>query len=1306
MSFARAARHAAPRPPLRRRPDAAVMAGLVLLSLLQLPGRTTFDTKLDLTEDPLGFLGRALHLWNPATNSGELQNQAYGYLFPMGPYFALCDLLGLPGWLAQQLWVALLLCLSFAGALAVARRLRIGSEPARIIGALAYALAPRMVTEVGLRSAEVLSAVALPWILLPLIRPTNPRRAAALSGCAVLAIGGINGAVVVMALVLPGLWLATRRWSADHARLVGWWVVAVAAAVLWWFLPLALLGRYGLPFVDYVESAANTTTPTSLFQVLRGTNQWVAYLVRGEPEWPTGFLLVDHPALMAATGLLAALALAGLARARLPERAFLAIGVVTGTALMAVGFVGALDSPLAEPVRALLDGPLAPLRNVHKFEPGLRLPMALALAHALAGRLPGVPALTARWLRPAAGALLVLVVTAPAGLLMLRPGPGWSAIPAHWQQALAWLADADATGRTLIVPGTGFAEYTWGSPVDEPAQPLARAPWSLRSQLPLSSEGHIRVLDAVEDALATGRGTPGLAEFLARSGHRFVLLRTDVEPGETPPVEAVRAALERSPGLSRVAVFGALEVYAVAEPPALARAVVDAATVSGGPESLLPLLGAGLIHPGTPAVLAGDGGAPAGPRLVTDGLRRQERNVGRMRDGMSATLARDEPARLDRPALDLLPFPGVEHQTTAAYRGVLGVSASSSAGYADSPRPVDPSGMPFAAVDGDPYTSWQSSTLDSPVGQWLEVRLDTPRVVEHVELRMVDDRRVGWPVTRVRLDTDAGSVEHEVAPGGGPQVLPVSAGLTGRVRVSVVALAAGRTTGHVGIAELAVPGVSPSRALRVPGDRGTAYAFSRGSQARYACLRVDGAFRCDTGRARHGEEPSGVHRLFDSDAGVFTAGGTVLPAAGATPPIELPGAAVSASSHLAGDPAAAALGAVDGDPATSWIADPTDPRPALRVTWDRPTRVGTLRLRTAEGVGAGRPTEVDVTTSAGTRRLSVGDGGAIAVAATTDRLEIAVVRVADHGLPAGITALDGLPIAPVAAGTPFTVGCGDGPTVRIDGAEYATSVSGTVDDLRDHRPLPLRLCPDGRVELAAGGHELRTGRTSAFVVQDFWLRSAEPVAPRTRAVEVLSWSAADRQVRVAAGPGALLVVPENANAGWVAEVDGAELARTRVDGWQQAWVLPESGAVTVRLRFEPDTAYRARLLGGAGAALALVALAAVPGRRRPAFAQPSTSPWLGVALVVPLLAVGGALGLIILLACLLLRALFGTRRRAVAMALAAGGMAVATAAAVAGRLLGHGQDWAYGPIAQAGGLVALAAVVTACLRWFDGDAPR
>ncbi|HEV2240653.1 MAG TPA: alpha-(1-_3)-arabinofuranosyltransferase family protein, partial [Streptosporangiaceae bacterium] len=79
------------------------------------PGRMIFDTKLGVDINSATFFSRLWPLWNPLEWFGTLQNQYIGYAIPMGPFFLAGQLLRLPVWLIERLWLSLLVAVGFWG---------------------------------------------------------------------------------------------------------------------------------------------------------------------------------------------------------------------------------------------------------------------------------------------------------------------------------------------------------------------------------------------------------------------------------------------------------------------------------------------------------------------------------------------------------------------------------------------------------------------------------------------------------------------------------------------------------------------------------------------------------------------------------------------------------------------------------------------------------------------------------------------------------------------------------------------------------------------------------------------------------------------------------------------------------------------------------------------------------------------------------------------------------------------------------------------------------------------------------------
>ena len=1215
---------------LRRLHLLAVSVALTVLSFVQAPGLIVPDTKADLSIDPINFLLRATHLWDPLGDSGQLQNQAYGYFLPMGPFYVLGHLIGLPPWVVQRAWWALVLLVAFHGMYRLCGRFGVGDHPIRIIAALTFALSPRMITELGPVSVEIWPVAMAPWVLLPLIKVCRGGEAgaAARSGLAIALCGGVNAVAVGAVLPLPIWWLFTRERGPLKRKLSRWWVLAAATGMFWWLAPLILLGRYSPPFLDWVESSAVSTSKATLPGALRGTTQWVAWLQVQHPIWLAGWSVLSSPIGILLGWLLITVAVLGMLRRDTPNRRFLIGAAVAGLVLMTAGHVGPLTAPWAPAVQQWLDAGGAPLRNTHKFDVVLRVPLTLALAHALAKvrvpaiRLPGLPKLPAgsKALRFIVACALVGTV-APALVGQLPARGSFTKVPDAWSQAADWLKANDDGARTLIVPGSSFATSVWGDPHDEPFQALARTKWATRSGVPLSSAGNIRTLNAIEQQLETGRGSTGLAEFLARAGISRVLLRSDLQRsfqvGSPPLPVVVRSALADSPGLSSVARFGPdlqgtrngfavaddgldvpqaqIEIWQVDVPARLVdvERVPDAMRVAGGPESLLTLAEAGRLG-SRPVILDGDPEAAAlaaAPLAVTDTIQRREFNVAQVRDNYSQPLTATEPYLTDRRVHDWLPFEAP--QVTARYLGISGATASSQSGI---------SVGPWSAVDGDPNTSWTSSIFS--VGQWLEVTF--PQPVSLPATIALTTGPGGAQFQEVRVSTDTGTADTGITTAlGSSQQISVPAGPTRRLRLTVTRVSSGEELAPVSIADLALPAVTVERELVLPPVRlsgSTAapetIALQSARDGVDTCVFSKQRAICSPRLRKQSEDTDLVRELSLPVAADYqVAAAARVKATEAADLLLRPDNAMTAvaSSRQALDPALRPDAAIDRDPGTAWIASPSDPRPALTLTWPRARWIQRLRWQVDPSLAASRPQQLLIVAGGKTQTVTPdADGWVSFTRVRAKRVRVVVAGVQPLSsldrasgfstvLPIGaseivIPGADRYRLAFVGA-RPVRTSCGTGTPLLIDDRLIRTRLSGTAQDVLRRRPMSIVPCGPEVQSLPAGPVRLSLQATSLLEPQQLVLHraglvSAVPPAT-TAAVSVIEQGTEHRIVTVNDSDVAqVLIVHENANAGWRATLAGKVLQPVRLEGWQQGWIVPAGAGGAVDLRFTPGNAYR------------------------------------------------------------------------------------------------------------------------------------
>jgi len=850
--------------------------GFVALSFVlafgQRPGWATSDTKIDLHVDPVSFLDQVASVWTPSIDLGAVSGAQYsGYLWPMGPIFALLHSLGLGPWVAHRVWLGLLFAVSAWGVLKLLDVL-VGRPrgAAHLVAAAFYVLNPYTVVFTGRTSITLLGYAALPWLLLAVHRGVRELRgwrdwrgwwgAAAFALVLTSIGGGINAAVVGWMLVGPLVLLIyeplTRsvRWR-DSARFLLRVAVLGTLASLWWIVPLVVHARFGTDFLQFTEQPRSIWGTNSAPEALRLMAHWTSYIGVGfygadRPLFTESGTLLFNPLVVGASLLLPALAVAGLIWTRRWRYApFFLLVLLVGMVIEVAGFPN--GTPSREAMEWLYRNfPLVRfMRTTQKAAPLVAIGVAGLLG--IGAQMAWMRLRELRLARVAAAAGLAALI-ALAALPLVRGTAierqlDWKEIPRAWTTAGSELdRDLPPGTRALVLPGQIFANYTWGGTTDAILPRVTERPVAVRYETPYGDPHATDLLWTTDRLVQQRRLLPGqLPPLLRLMGVGAVVSGSDDDTSRSGAVNPGVAAAELAEqGLDRpVRGYGPVrslppprgEIEPNAVLPQVRRYDIPrgrglvsvaptgpATIVDGSAEGLAGLAAFGALPERDPILYAGDltgaelrrHAARGAHVAVTDSNRRRRFVPEFGHQNLGATLVADE--AIDENFAFIEPFPerGSDAQTVAALRGARYVRAPNEGGLLEFPEYGA-----IAAFDGDPSTVWSADRYLHPRERWIEIGFDRPRDVPYLDVVPIDDPH------GIVTEVDVNGVKATIRPG--VNRIRVDLEDVSELRLTITGLIQPRDTdlrGSGGFREIRIPGVRLRQPLRPPVLAGRALA--------------------------------------------------------------------------------------------------------------------------------------------------------------------------------------------------------------------------------------------------------------------------------------------------------------------------------------------------------------------------------------------------------------------------------------------------------------------------------------------------
>ena len=857
--------------------DRAQIWVMLLISYLPLffndPGRVAADTKAYLYLDPFRLLERAAYMWQPELAFGTVTHQNIGYLWPIGPFFALGDLLSLPDWVVQRLWLGSIILAAGLGVRWFLKTLS-WKGGAVLVASLSYMLSPYLLNYIDRHSVILLPWAGLPWLMALTVRSlrTPGWRHPALFGLVTLTIGGVNASSLLLVGLGPLIWLlwsaldesATWKEVRKTSLKIG---TAFISTGIWWMIALSIQAQYGLPTLRLTENYRVVSDAATAPELFRGLGYWYFYGQGRVGAWIEPSTLYTRWALPLSF-VLPLLALLISVFVKFRYRGHL-LALMFISMLIAIGS-HPYDSPsiFGRIFRewTLSDSGLA-LRSTPRVLPLLLLSIAIFLG-------AGIAALSL--FRPRLEHLATILISL---LIIGNLSPLWTGsllgetvqrpeqIPEYWNQTAEYLDSKDSSTRVLEIPGADFSAYRWGNSGDPLLPGLMDRPYASRELIPLGTEPSAELIVAFDREIQEGRfDKNSLAPMAQLMSVGDVVVRSDLqfERFRTPRPEELWAQLVDTPGFSDPVEFGdrvsniagperpMLDEHTLATPPSYETPPPSAVfelkdqvkivhladpfrpiIISGSAEGIVHTASEGLLETGRPVIMSASYAAsqdqlaslltPEARIVITDTNRKSGQRWGTIRETKGYTeRLNEEPIRLDLSDHRLNSLG--THPSTISFSEQKEIQVTASS-YGN-PVTFTAGDRPFHAVDLFPETSWSVGAFNKVIGEELRLSFDEKISIDKIRFAQVNGIGQNRWMTKVRVHFDDNHIDvelDEVSRSEPGQLVEFDSVFSSSLTIEILETDVGKldyyagVTG-VGFSTIKVNNISPSESIRMPTD--------------------------------------------------------------------------------------------------------------------------------------------------------------------------------------------------------------------------------------------------------------------------------------------------------------------------------------------------------------------------------------------------------------------------------------------------------------------------------------------------------